>query len=57
MIPEETWVTYFKRHFSETLLYPCAVLDRIPAYEDGRWYRHGAWGCRLGLSKPWGWWG
>lgn len=29
------------------------VLDRVPAYEDGRWYRHGQWGCRLGLHRFW----
>ena len=23
----------------------CGVLDRIPRYEQGRWYRHGCWGC------------
>jgi len=23
------------------------ALDRIPAYEDGRWYGYGDWGCRL----------
>ncbi len=30
------------------------ALDRIPAYEDGRWYRYGDWGCQLGLWKIWG---
>ena len=29
------------------------VLDRIPAYEDGRWYRYGGWGCRLRLHRFW----
>lgn len=29
------------------------ALDRVPAYEDGTWYRHGCWGCRLGLSRWW----
>lgn len=24
------------------------ALDAIPAYEDGRWYRYGDWGCRIG---------
>lgn len=29
------------------------VLDLIPAYEDGRWYPCGLWGCRLGLPEFW----
>jgi hypothetical protein len=29
------------------------LLDKIPAYEDGRWYRYGDWGCRLQLGKFW----
>lgn len=29
----------------------CHLLDRIPTYEDGRWYRYGDWGCLLGLSR------
>jgi hypothetical protein len=29
------------------------LLDRVPAYEDGRWYRRGDWGCRLGLHRWW----
>lgn len=28
-------------------------LDLIPAYEQGRWYRYGQWGCRLHLWKFW----
>lgn len=30
------------------------ALDRLPAYESGRWYRYGQWGCRLGLRRLWG---
>lgn len=30
------------------------ALDRIPRYEDGRWYRYGDWGCQLCLSRWWG---
>jgi hypothetical protein len=29
------------------------LLDRIPSYEDGRWYRYGDWGCRLRLDRIW----
>lgn len=29
------------------------TLDKIPEYRDGRWYRYGDWGCRLGLGKLW----
>jgi hypothetical protein len=29
------------------------VLDRIPSYEGGRWYRNGGWGCRWRLSRLW----
>lgn len=29
------------------------ALDRLPAYEDGRWRWYGDWGCRLGLWKYW----
>jgi len=29
------------------------VLDRIPRYEDHRWYRYGHWGCTLGLRRYW----
>lgn len=29
------------------------ALDRIPAYEDGRWYRYGDWGCRYQLARFW----
>lgn len=29
------------------------LLDRIPAYEDGHWYRAGQWGCRLRLHRYW----
>jgi hypothetical protein len=29
------------------------ALDRVPAYEGGRWYRYGDWGCRLRLSRYW----
>jgi hypothetical protein len=29
------------------------LLDRIPAYEQGRWYLNGEWGCRLRLYRYW----
>ena len=29
------------------------ALDNIPVYENGRWHRHGDWGCRLNLGKFW----
>jgi hypothetical protein len=31
------------------------LLDRIPCYEDGRWYWYGdwGWGCRLRLYRFW----
>lgn len=29
------------------------VLDRIPSYEDGRWYRGGCWGCRMQMWRLW----
>ena len=28
----------------------CRILDAIPRYCEGRWYRHGDWGCQLGLA-------
>ena len=28
-------------------------LDAMPAYERGRWYRYGQWGCRLRLARFW----
>lgn len=28
----------------------CGLLDAVPTWEDGRWYRYGDWGCRVGLS-------
>ncbi len=28
----------------------CTLLDAIPAYEGGRWYRYVDWGCRLGIA-------
>ena len=28
-------------------------LDAIPSYEEGRWYRHGGYGCRMRLSRLW----
>lgn len=28
-------------------------LDRIPTYEERRWFRHGGWGCRLRLHRFW----
>lgn len=27
------------------------VLDQIPRYIEGRWWRDGDWGCALGLSN------
>lgn len=29
------------------------LLDCVPSREDGRWYRHGNWGCRLRLHRIW----
>ena len=29
------------------------LLDAIPGYWDGRWHRHGQWGCTLRLSRYW----
>ena len=29
------------------------LLDAIPIYEDGRWWRYGDWGCRLQLHRLW----
>jgi hypothetical protein len=29
------------------------LLDRVPDYEDGRWYWNGQWGCRLHLHRYW----
>jgi hypothetical protein len=29
------------------------VLDRIPRYEQGRWYLHGDWGCQFQLARYW----
>jgi hypothetical protein len=30
------------------------ALDQLPAYQDGKWYRYGQWGCRLQLARYWG---
>lgn len=35
----------------------CAFLDKIPHYQDGRWYRYGDWGCRMRISRIWARWG
>lgn len=35
---------------STPLYWLCWVLDRVPSYEDGHFYRQADWGCRLGLS-------
>lgn len=32
------------------LIYLCALLDRMPWHEDGRWYPCGQRGCMLGLA-------
>lgn len=32
------------------LIYLCALLDRVPTYENGRWYLCGQHGCALGLA-------
>lgn len=29
----------------------CTLLDNIPCREDGRWYRHGDWGRRIGIYR------
>jgi hypothetical protein len=29
------------------------ALDRVPKYEDGRWYRFGLWGCGTWLNRYW----
>jgi len=29
------------------------LLDAVPRYEDGRWFRYGDWGCQLGLGCFW----
>jgi hypothetical protein len=29
------------------------LLDAVPTYEGGRWFRYGGWGCRMGLSRLW----
>jgi hypothetical protein len=29
------------------------MLDRIPAWQDGRLYLCGQWGCQWGLSRIW----
>jgi hypothetical protein len=29
------------------------LLDNIPRYEHGRWYRYGQWGCTLRLDRYW----
>lgn len=26
------------------------LLDKVPTYEDGKFYRYGFWGCRLQLA-------
>ena len=51
---------------AQASLYLCAALDLIPAYElshpdpddgswvPGRWYKHGCWGCRWHICRPWG---
>lgn len=38
------------RLYVNTTLGLCAILDRIPSREGGRWYM-GAYGCRSGLSR------
>jgi hypothetical protein len=46
-----------KRLIGNAAVHVCAVLDAIPAYEQGVWYRHGDWGCRLRISRLWAAWG
>jgi len=29
------------------------LLDCIPVYYDGHWYRNGGWGCRWHLHRFW----
>jgi hypothetical protein len=45
-----------KRLIGNASVYLCAALDAIPCREDGRWYRHGQWGCRWGFSRLWARW-
>lgn len=28
-------------------------LDAVPTYENGRWWWHGQWGCRMRLARFW----
>ena len=36
------WIKYAIVH---GLVGLCTVLDNIPRYEQGRWWRYGDWGC------------
>lgn len=45
-----------RRILAVPAVYLCWALDQIPAYYEGRWYRHGQLGCRLGLARFWGRW-
>ena len=29
------------------------LLDSVPSYEHGQWYRFGGWGCRMHMSNIW----
>lgn len=46
-----------KRHVASAAEWVCGVLDAIPAYEEGRWWRYGDWGCRMRISRIWARWG
>lgn len=36
---------WIKHGIVHGLLTLCTVLDNIPRYEQGRWWRYGDWGC------------
>lgn len=42
---------HVKRWVVEQIERTCAILDNIPRYEEGRWWRHGTWGCKWGLME------
>jgi len=29
----------------------CTLLDAVPRYNAGRWWRYGDWGCQLHLAR------
>lgn len=45
------WLRWLAGHF---LWLVDEALDQIPAYDEGRWYRYGHWGCRWRrLQRAW----